>query len=521
MKKKIGGIILAAFLVCALGLPGAWAESGTEEPALSTGYDERLDEAFAGKKSLRLEPVPLLTDEERQKMEDQQLTRFIGMSPDGQTLLYIRETGDQGTGLCLVRGGEITPVRLVEDKGVGDPNGEFDFYRQQLFNNLPFLDGISWSADGRYATFSDLRYSAQKMQSTDVPVLDTATGELWLADSWPSGRENVKSDSFGLVFLSKLSRKGDYLYYLKKDRQSEGSYQFCRCAPDGSGREVLYEIPGGDQQFYDLLTGSTMFEDADGSWLLVGVNGKTSDNSRFNLVSLVRFAPGEDGAWSAESLLPGNIPARAVSPVKTEYSPVSGYGLIYLQSQTASQMSAAATVDAVAETPVQAPVSVYASHVNLLRVLPGNDGSGDIWYLREKSEDPADLEFVPGEEFLHWIQMKLLGMEPLEIEGFDPVLCMRRGIPMVSNFCISPDGRYALLHVRLCDEERSFRIYMVRLSDMEILPVTAPEGIGDMVLIAGAPYGGQFWPGMVWNRDGTLLILSADQGVMPLRLEAE
>ena len=532
MEKRAWRIVLAVILLCALALLGACAKDGDQDDGKNTdvpasagaesivpvpSYDTRLDEAFAGNKTLRLVPGEMLSGETAE-----QLLKLISISPDGKTLLAVQHADEDPFRLCMIRDGVITPVRRAEEKGVGDPNGTFDFYAVRLFPGLPGPGGISWSADGRYASFDHLSYAISGiLQSTDVPVLDTASGELWLADSFQSLKASEKG-SYEAVVLCSVNRNGDYLYYLT---YGDAAFRFCRCAPDGSRKEILYEIPRTDDRPFDISSASVMLEDRDGNWLILGNNMSPDnrENRLFMSLSLLRLSPpaGDTGFWNAKVFPLGNIHPNWLLPSKFGFSPVSGYGLCSLINNTDS-VSDSGTGEIILDAYIS--VVAYTSHVNLLRIRPGDDYPCDVWYLADNAESPAGVEFVSGEEFLRYIQAKVLYLDPAVPEGFDPKEYMYHPAPNITNFCLSPDGRYALIHVsreRSSEDEKPYYMYLVKLDNMAVLPVAIPENIGGRSLFANTVFSGNFLQGMLWNSDGTLLVLDNDNEIVTMRLEVE
>ena len=64
-------------------------------------------------------------------------------------------------------------------------------------------------------------------------------------------------------------------------------------------------------------------------------------------------------------------------------------------------------------------------------------------------------------------------------------------------------------------------MYLVKLDNMAVLPVAIPENIGGRSLFANTAFSGNFLQGMLWNSDGTLLVLDNDNEIVTMRLEVE
>ena len=94
---------------------------------------------------------------------------------------------------------------------------------------------------------------------------------------------------------------------------------------------------------------------------------------------------------------------------------------------------------------------------------------------------------------------------------------------VTENFCLSPDGHYALLSASGGKEHRSlnlYRFYLMDLETMEVRPVAAPDGLAGPALSFSSAFSQDYPPCMEWNDDGTLLIMDADShGVQAWHLE--
>ena len=500
MKKALS-FLIALLLVILAGTVPALAEKNAELAAV-----------FERGGTLRLVPAELPGVAEAGGEP-------VGISPDGKTVLLRggREFG-------LLRDGQARLLTFNAQRGAGDIYGKEKMVRL-VMTRMPSVEGLSWSSDGRYMAVSSLISSLQEGRAVDAMVLDASSGEVYLADT-----VGQKLRDSGSVYLTRVDRSGTYLYYLLYNRENgEPRQQFCRCPVEGGEREVLHDTAYDETAPYDVVTGSALFEAADGSWVLSGTREAYRSKEKRNQMqlALIRFTP-SGGEWKQEIFSFG-IPAGPFGYALSGWSAVSGYGAFCVGSsmaQSSAQM-----------TPAQQLIYSVAQHVNFVRVLPGETPSCDVWYLRKTGEGAGDVEFRPAGDFL-WSFKVNYGMlhesetaeaeqwtaASLEAEGlylpkdYGPEEFaeeLRRGSRLlVLGACLSPDGYYALINAGIAG---SFRLYLVDLETMKILPVEAPEGVGGTA-VSATPLGRSFAPGFVWNEDGTLLI-NGDGGVRALRLE--
>ncbi len=553
--RKILCIMMAVFLYFGgiTGVYGALAEE-TESDMLSA--------AFSGQKTLVLVPAALPVSP-RTTAESGAVQNYFGISPDGKTILYLvseeqtirvdpkenetelkdedskennesgsqnkDSTGDNETGsesavllsrpgmrrkkeknpnektvltrqLYLYRGGQLIPIRISSDRGDGDPYGKLADLSAYSYG-IPSSEGISWSADGRYVTFSALQRNlsyASAGSDTGVPVIDTVSEEAWMADSFNDS--NIFEDHYGYVLLSKMSRDGAYVYYLAMTKE-DGiyQYQFCRRGTENGEKEILCRNPAVDRPDYDLYSTSDLFEAADGSWILLGKNTGRTYTGRNSYTVLVRFVSSGE-VWRCE--VRNTMIPMATQPVRFSYSASSGYGLAVLANL--NSYSAAQRAEMETQQEISAPY-LAMQRVNLVRFRQGENFPYDIWYLRKNGNSPEDVEMVPAEEYLRYIQLRMLGSAPEAPNGFDAKEAFRNPVPHIRNICISPDGQYAMLYVRFTDEQAD-RLYLLQVETMEVRLVGTPEDLVSINLAAASMMGNAFAPRMIWNDDGTLVI---------------
>ena len=449
----------------------------------------------------------------------------VGISPDGKTVLLRKDEE-----ISLFRDGKILPLVFNAQRGAGDVFGK-EKSVLGVVRNMPPMEGLSWSSDGRYVALSSLKEGLLGRKPVDAIVLDASSGEVFLADTF----DRYINNGGGIVLLSRADRSGTYLYYLLHTRvNDEPRLQFCRCPVEGGTREVLLDMACDENAPYDLRSGSCLYEAADGSWLLTGIRGsiRSKEGPKHMKLALIRFVP-SGSEWSQEVISLG-IPSGLYQYSLSGWSASSGYGAFCINRviPTRTPDMQGAFID-----PTLGFLEPVAKHVNFVRVLPGDAPSFDIWYLRKTGEGDGDAELLPAEDFLWSVKINTETLDESETAEAEKWIADNEGmyfpyLPknygreesleelrnpsqlLIFGACISPDGYYALINAGIA---RSYRLYLVDLETMKILPVEAPEGVGGTA-VSATPLGRSFAPGFVWNEDSTLLI-NGDGGVQAFRLE--
>lgn len=467
---------------------------------------------------------------------------FLGLSPDGKTLLLltseevplseeeiaesaekapaqdaeetvslrlpgrVKKTGNAPAPatrtvyhVFLFRDGELIPVEDNTEFGSGDPYHQMEKMKS-LLPRLPGLNGLSWSDDSRYVTFSEVSMGLFG-SFLSVPVIDTVSEEAWLAESYGG---SVSDADFGSVCLSAVSRDGRYVYYVSLKRSDEGPfYCFCRCATGDGSREILCKTPYRDAAGYQLDSASNLVETADGSWLLSGLKGMGSGKAEG--IALIRFAP-TGNEWKAD-ILPTMIP-RMLSSARFVYSAAADYGLILIGNKAASQAAEIETEDSV-QILNRLPAGL-SKRVNLIRFHPDQDILFDVWYMQRTGETADDMKMVSGAEYLGFLQSISLGLPIVPPADYSPENELRNPGPMIYNACLSPDGRHALLAVKtnLPGGVSPMELYLLDPETMELRHVESPANVIGEVLAADSPIGYAYRPGIGWNPDGTIVLLT-------------
>ena len=226
--------------------------------------------------------------------------------------------------------------------------------------------------------------------------------------------------------------------------------------------------------------------------------------------ALVRFAPAGE-TWTAETQSTG-ISIR-VESIRFDRSAASGSGVMALVDRNSTSLGAATGMY---DDGAMHYTRYALGCLNLLRILPGETPAWAVWHLEQTGEDPADVALASGEAPLRYIRALAAGEEVSPPEDFNLMAWLSNPPPLICNACLSPDGRYALLTVQA---SREWRFYLAQLETMEVRPVYARRGLADMRLAVTTPQSKKYRPGMVWNPDGTLLIMNEFGAVEGFRLE--
>ena len=516
IRKALLAAIILSLVLCA-GCTGNPPEPAgdTQPPAAEEAAQAApvnpLDAAFAAGETIRLVPADLPGSPGENDMP-------VGISPDGKTVLWRNNNG-----LTVTRGGETHPVIFDPERGAGDPYGAAEGIHFLLMQ-MPYWEGISWSADGRYAALSALELASSGRYPGPV-VLDTDTGEVFLAKAYNLSRSG---ENAGIVFLTRIDRAGRYLYYLAEEFEEDGAYiRFCRCPVEGGEREILCDTPIADRAF-EPGGFSALYETADGSWFLNGITGTDSSGEDYRQHALVRFSPAGD-TWTRE-IIPLGIPQSGQSCGSVSCFAQSGYGLFDLHSSNVQSMAATSSFASADLSKASIP-PYFMKRIGLLRILPGGEAQHDVWGL-VKTADGSGVELIPSYDLLWAIKVQSGKIAPDEnaealiwltthynegedlLDKYYPQEMRERdlrdeGVVSIQLTCMSPDGRYALMNAG--SGQSGDRLYMLSLETMEIRPVEAPEGLVGISL-SHSPFGATFKPGIVWNEDGTLLIHASDTG---------
>lgn len=159
-------------------------------------------------------------------------------------------------------------------------------------------------------------------------------------------------------------------------------------------------------------------------------------------------------------------------------------------------------------------MKAMAKWVGLARIRPGEEP--EVWYMRRTGDTPGDVKMERGEAYLAYFRAMLSGQEGAEIPAeFDTEEEAARPVPSIYNACISPDGKYALVYARFTGvpDGTGDRLYMLRLGTMEARPVEVPDGKLGLKLAAGSSFGRRYEPCIVWHPDGTVVMLTEDDGI--------
>ncbi len=509
LLTSLTALLAALTLIPFSGLAAAPAETAGE-----SGFTIP-DTAFTGEKTLRLIPTELPGNPGDDWIP-------VDLSPDGQTVLWKNDKS-----LMLTRSGKSIPVAFTAERGAGDPYGKGKRTTTILMPRIPAWEGLSWSADGRYAAISDLDLGLKFWSdpyTPDAQVLDTESSELYLVNSY--NPNPLKGDAAS-VLLNRVDRNGRYLYYLAEEYQVQSSdgdnspalfLRFCRCPVEGGEREILCETRFDDGNGYEIYYYDNLYETKDGSWMLSGYL-KDPSGKGMQQLALVRFSPSGD-QWMLEPISL-QVPTRILYTYKSAWSAASGYGLFVLFGST--------TIGEVFHNSESLENNIHsgmALHTTLLRIRPGEDMSRDVWYLMRSGENDNSVKVVSGDDFLYRLKTEsgLTSPDDAQARSDEAAEAYENSPAKAYNLeihqkalaeqtllrptCVSlsPDGYYALVNAGI---DGQYRLYMISLRTMEIVPVEAPEGIGSSYL-SSSILGKSYMPGITWNEDGTLLIRNSD-----------
>ena len=486
MKRATILLLCAALFLTAL--PGAFAEG-----------DPALDQAFSSGSSLRLAKADL---------------PIIGilygwmplsLAPDGETMLWAGQDG-----LYLTRNGQITPVKAAPERGAGDPYGKLEKYMPTITRMIPAEEGVCWSPDGRYALLTNKRQMLQNMRSLDLMLLDTQTGEMFLAAAFS---DKIRDENAGFIYEAKFDRSGRYVFFTGRIPSISLFDSLFRFDMDTG------EIEHVNECLYATISPS-LFETAEGDWLVLAsregggrgpetlyrCSSQVPDETMQALYKLVGGQYphlGTDGrAYSRQ------LPASLIRTERMVYSADSGYGLMKVDSPS-SQFLPQYTKD-ISETAAAASAfpQAFVKMLRLNRITPDGAEMDQYWYLMDDSPDLSQVSIRQADaDALRWLRAAANDRTPALTEEEDAALgALARDLLMsrvlyVSAAALSPDGHYAMLNAGF---EQTWGLFLLRLDDMELRPVSAPEGLASNAV--GTQLGQQFRPGIVWNPDGTLLI---------------
>ena len=412
----------------------------------------------------------------------------ISLSPDGQTMLW--------RGLGLTRNGELIPVHAAPERGAGDPYGELEKELYKLARDYPGEEGVAWSPDGKYIVLTDKRAANNMSTVLDLVLLDTETGEAFLEQAYNHKSKNrLKSEDFGVIFEARFDSTGQYIYMIARiNAYSKNGYSLYRYSLADGGTELLLEDIGMVSQ------GRSLYEDSDGSWLLIASSDRGSKTTQD---VYIRYRPGEGVLRTDER----GVLSSGLRGGETAYSAASGYGLILCESPTASNASNARASD-VSETVVLSRYQILSRCLN--RITPEGIDLEHYWKLYGDAYDPSTVRAVEVDRDMVDILNRLVREEACTEEEQDALSeysrnSLRDSSPKVSCFCLSPDGRCALLST-LAYGGTIVNYFLLDIESMSLYPVAFPTGMGPAYY--STPYSGRFRPGMVWEENGVLLINS-------------
>ncbi len=511
MMKKMLSLLLCAALACA-AVSAALADDADLREAIATGRTLMLTKAEIQAPGEDFDGMP------------------VGISPDGQTVIW--RTSDSA---CLTRNGQVIPIRPAPERGAGDPYGKLEWEWSDLLWTFPADEGLPWSPDGRYVLLCSKRMATQLVVAQDLVMLDTETGEVFLAQSYEGGSKErgdfvsaMNSEHFGVVAEARFDLTGEYVYFIGRINAFSDTFSLFRFGMSTGETELMLEDIGV------AGVARSLYPDRDGSWLLMVSSDNGSSKDTHDV--WIRFDPEQASSWLSSFFGGGGAAKGSVwkyergfqhgrmRGLQACYSAETGVGLVLVSSSTVGSMANMAQTSTAAAADLAkvsiTPAGLYMSRLN--RITPESTDPNAYWELRRDQEDPDALCIRRSDEAVMDIIMRFSADPDLPDEEMAVLRAFCQTIteenpPRITCVCQSPGGSYALI---CTDDSKSGagRYWLLDLDTMAMVPVETPEGLGPVLF--GTSLTGNFRPGMVWNEDGTLLILNGGT-VEAYRLEAK
>lgn len=418
---------------------------------------------------------------------------LLSLSPDGKAALW-----KTGSSLCLTRDGKLLPVVVAPERGVGDPYQKLEKDLVMIARYLPGQEGVAWSPDGRYAALTCKDQVAKANRPLDLMVLDAQTGEVFLTVACDA---KFLAENGGVVYEAKFDGTGRYLYFTARLRAFSKTDALYRCDLATFQTELVCEG-------MTALLAPGLFEKADGSWLVLGAPDTHTAKSPEILEILSPASP------QSRQRFARFMPAAMWQTEYMRYSSASGYGLMIGHSLTSASNGYDGNAPALY-------ARILLNAICLSRITPEKTDMDQYWLFRADAEDLSDLKIEALDaDTLSMVRQivnegSVTAGDDAKLKEYADAL-VRHPAQIATCACLSPDGRWALIHI---GRSSLFRFFLMDLETMALYPVDAPEGLAGPAI--GTALGRAYPPGMVWNDDGTLLIYTAaSQSAEAYRLTA-
>ena len=502
--RKLLLMVLCLMMVCAAG--SALAD------------DAALREAVDGEKTIVLTKTELVMPGGDARAQP------IGISPDGQTVIW---RTDQG--FFLSRSGEVTPIHAAPERGTGDPYKKLGWELEALSWVMPPEEGLAWSPDGRYVLLCSRQLALQRVMALDLIVLDAMTGEVFPVLSFDGGSmargdfsTSLQSRDFGMVIEARFDATGKYIWFIGRINAFSETFSLFRFSMETGRTELMLEDFG-----IGIMDSSlNLLRSCDDGWLLMVSNDNDSRETRdvwirFDPEESSRIFSGDTARGSVLKAERGFLQGKFLG-LQALLSPETGNGLVLVVALDAGPVSLASTASSQAADLAKASINPLALVIpRLNRITRDEADPNTYWELRRDPTDPDSLylrECDPA--FIDLLERYTLTGEMPEAEkgtlSAYSLEVAREDPPSICCISLSPGGEFALLCLH-DDRSKPALFFMLDIEAMTLYPVENPEGL-EPVHYGKMPLVGRFPPGIVWNEDGTLLILNGNT-VQAFRLE--
>lgn len=386
------------------------------------------------------------------------------VSPDGLLGLFL--TPDSI--LLVPRDNPDAAVTVVPSttRGVEDTYSKLERIFARPITTLDSSVPAIWSPDSRYVTFGPWETALQQVRMyVDPFVIDTKTGEWIILEAFDK-TSPIKGG--GTMFQACFSQDSSRLYYAVIGGPEEYRYSI-RCADLATGEtSVLF---GTDTDFEPAYPSLCLTEN--GGLINLEYAIALSQPHGINL-----FRPSEYRDEWTRIRFHFNLPGKYWRPTQLEYSADSGYGLVL------------------------GNMDVNITSFKRFTLETGLPTGADTQYVITGETQP-EITAMTAEEYIAYCDAN--ASNPAQTSA------AMQNLWHITAIRLSPDGEYALIAGGRTIQEPF--LLCVRLSDMQVLPVSVPDGFSGTTLCTALTYGA-FRPGLLWCETGEIITVSDNQRVM-------
>jgi len=402
------------------------------------------------------------------------------ISPDGSTrFVYVK---DAGNFILNEREKSLIPITAAYERGVEDQYNVLKALESSALTSRPIAaaEGLVWSPDGRYAAVTNGKAVILAMNmSYQLLLIDTKTGECFLAETWPTRI----TKGGGAVCAACFDETGENLYYI-------------HISTGGASRSNLYSynLESGASTYLSACNNHypyppALFRAADGS--LISVHYPNKIRERFTIDVHTDFM---GSRWMRSMLM--NAKNGIVRVEKIDFSEEAGRGIALCSSVShASSMP-------------ESSDSLKILNFSYLECFSLNSVDDTVIVI------PADSEYAK--------RTDADSMDPDSPSFSKEAILGQKANALIINAALSPDGRSALLVLNHSAQLNSDLRYSLKLLDLETLALTnvsVPETVNLMFSGYDLPISSQFPAGLRWFENGEILIASAKNKVLLCTLE--